>query len=113
MLPFPPDNTTLLEESMAETITHFPESQRRPTRRYPWDDWTDGQIWKLVRGEDFDAEADQFRNRLYTQAKRRGLDVRTAKQLDAEEREILIIQFYGASIAESDPDAEGFETGPE
>lgn len=86
---------------MAERIEEFPAEQRPPTRRYPWDQWTDGSVWKLVRGEDFDQEIDQFRNRLYPQAHRRGLKVRTAKRKERKrggkeplEREILVIQFF-------------------
>lgn len=86
---------------MADRIEHFPAEQRPPTRRYPWEEWADGSVWRLVRGEDFDQEVDDFRNRLYPQAKRRGMKVRSAKRLErpkaegvALEREILIIQFY-------------------
>jgi hypothetical protein len=83
---------------MADRINQFPSAKRPPSRRYPWDDWTDGSPWKLVRGVDFDQEVDQFRNRLYPQAKRRGLKVRSAKQVERSaehgEREILVIEFF-------------------
>ena len=89
---------------MADRIDEFPAEQRPPTRRYPWDEWTDGSPWKLVRGEDFDQEVDQFRNRLYPQAKRRGLKVRSAKRVERAmkdgkplEREILVIEFFDPS----------------
>lgn len=96
---------------MAERIEEFPAEQRPPTRRYPWDDWTDGSVWRLVRGEDYDQETDQFRNRLYPQAHRRGLKVRTAKRVERKrgggeplEREILVVQFY-------DPNASAAKNG--
>ena len=83
---------------MADRIEHFPAEQRPPTRRYPWHEWADGSVWKLVRGEDFDQEVDQFRNRLYPQAARRNMKVRSAKRVerpaDGPEREILIIEFF-------------------
>lgn len=87
---------------MAEKVDHFPDTDRRPTRRYPWDEWTDGGTWKLTRGEDFDAPADQFRNRLYAVATRRGKKVMTAKRVDEDDREVLLVQFV-------DPDVNGFE----
>lgn len=71
---------------MATKLDTFPITPRRTQRSYPWDDWTDGGTWRLVRGEDFDQEVEAFRNKLYTQATKRGLKVRTHKeQLDADQ----------------------------
>jgi hypothetical protein len=38
----------------AQSAITSAESKGR--NRYPWDDWFDGDIWKITRGEDFDAE---------------------------------------------------------
>lgn len=76
---------------MAERIAQFPTPTR--SRRYPWEEWTDGTVWKLRAGEDFDAEVDQFRNRLYTQAARRGMSVTTQKGVDDDGTEVLFMQF--------------------
>jgi hypothetical protein len=65
---------------MATRVDHFPVTPRRAQRSYPWHEWTDGGTWMLVRGEDFDAEIEVFRNKLYAQASRRGLKVRTHKE---------------------------------
>lgn len=97
---------------MAEVIEQFPSEQRRATRRYPWDDWADGRIWKLRRGEDFDANPDQFRNRLYSQAKKRGLEARTSKTVEEDGTEVLVFQmvsrFEGSPLpAEGPADANG------
>src|SRR6185436_6350130 len=38
----------------AQSAITSAESKGR--NRYPWDDWFNGDIWKITRGEDFDAE---------------------------------------------------------
>ena len=87
---------------MAEPIDVFPGQQHQSTRRYPWDEWCDGRIWKLVRGVDFDAPVDQFRNRFYPQANNRGLKVRSAKLVEGEQ-EILVVQFFDPTEAMESP----------
>ena len=37
---------------MAEVLSKWPGDLKRG--RYPWHLWLDGQIWKLVQGDDFD-----------------------------------------------------------
>jgi len=44
---------------MAETLQQYDrqEESEIPSGRpaiYPWDDWFDGQIWRLTRGEDYE-----------------------------------------------------------
>ena len=92
---------------MATRADHFPVTPRRTQRSYPWHEWTDGGTWLFVRAEDFDAEIEVFRNKLYTQATRRRLKARTHKDqaeaaLDGVEkdREVLFVQFYGHPGAE-------------
>ena len=82
---------------MATRSQHFPVTPRRKQRSYPWDEWTDGSSWPLVRGEDFDLELEVFRNKLYTQATRRGLGVHTHK--DRNNPDVLHVQFYGHATA--------------
>lgn len=78
---------------MAEKVDHLPELDRRPARRYPWEDWMDGDVWKLRRGEDFDVEADVFRNRLYSVSAKKGKKVATRKRVE-DGTEILLVQFF-------------------
>jgi hypothetical protein len=56
---------------MAEVLDAFPERER--VGRYPWDDWLNGQIWKLKRGEDFMCKVGSFRNYAYARAAGRRL----------------------------------------
>lgn len=46
-------------------------------RRYPWDEWLNGEAWKLRRGVDFESEIYNFRNLAHLTARRRGLRVQT------------------------------------
>ena len=45
---------------MARKLSSFDFSQKSTitppdsSRRYPWDEWLDGDIWELTFGEDFD-----------------------------------------------------------
>jgi hypothetical protein len=45
--------------------------------RYPWDEWFDGQMWKLRRGEDFDVMPSAFRSAISMAASRRRVKVTT------------------------------------
>lgn len=79
---------------MANRMNSFPAEAGPERRRYPWADWTDGTPWMVTPGEDFDTDLDQFRNRLYTIAKRKDLRVRTAKVTEDGE-DHLAFQFFG------------------
>lgn len=39
---------------------------------YPWDDFTNGEIWKAVAGTDFQTSLNGFRSTLTAHAKRKG-----------------------------------------
>jgi hypothetical protein len=64
---------------VAEVVDGLPEALgqvgRRPT--YPWDEWLDGRIWKLTRGEDFRPEPRYFGNMAQASGARRGVKVET------------------------------------
>jgi hypothetical protein len=51
---------------MAEKLATMP---RRPGRAHPWKDWTDGSIWKIRRGEDFQSGLESMRTQLYGKAR--------------------------------------------
>lgn len=74
---------------MARKLESFPSAA---LARYPWDEWLDGSVWELVRGEDFQSKMATFRANAQLQAKRRGGRVRT-KLVDAAGREAVAIQF--------------------
>lgn len=60
---------------MAEVLTEWPSIVRTRQSRYPWSDWTNGQIWKVKEGEDFESNLKTFVQGLYAYGKRHGLKV--------------------------------------
>lgn len=40
---------------MAEIVDELPPKRRRRARGSKWDRYLDGQVWRLVPGEDFDS----------------------------------------------------------
>jgi hypothetical protein len=53
------------------------EFSRSTQNNYPWDDWTDGGVWKLKKGEDFDCSFSSIRGAAYREGKKRGMGVRS------------------------------------
>jgi translation initiation factor IF-1 len=67
---------------MATTLSKFDFTKinRTPStsrsKEYPWDQWFDGQIWKLKPGKDFDVKASALEKVIRTAANRKGKFVR-------------------------------------
>ena len=80
---------------MARTLEQFP-SPTSGRRRYPWDQWMDGQIWLLVPDEDFTAKPTTIRTMATQQAIRRGGRVR-CRVVHEDGREKLAMQFQRLS----------------
>lgn len=57
----------------------IPESEPRTGRRrkYPWDEWKDGEWHTLTKGEDFDIPLEHFRSACYMHAVRYNMQVMT------------------------------------
>lgn len=60
---------------MAEVLDQWPTIQRTRQSRYPWDQWTNGQIWQVREGDDFESNLKTFVQGLYAYGKRHGLKV--------------------------------------
>lgn len=52
---------------MAEVLETMPKRKPRATR-HPWDEWTDGKVRVIKRGEDFSGKVEPMRVRLYSVA---------------------------------------------
>lgn len=65
---------------MAEVIQEWPSIVRVRKSIYPWDSWTDGNIWQAKEKEDFVSSLKTFVQGLYAYAARHGVkvEVRTA-----------------------------------
>lgn len=76
---------------MAEKLDdfNFTRKGRQSATPYHWDDWFNGEIWKLTQGEDFSITAASFGTCVYPAAYRRGLRVRVNVRGDT-----VILQAY-------------------
>ena len=54
---------------MAEVLDEFPEKKLNGNRKYPWEKWMDGSIWKAKRNEDYTITSQKFAYRLSAKAK--------------------------------------------
>ena len=69
---------------MAEVLEDYDFPRWGPQNcLYPYDQWFDGQIWKICKGIDLDCTVESMRVSLFTTAKKRGVRIRTAKKGDA------------------------------
>lgn len=73
---------------MAERLKEY-SFRERGGSKYSWDEWTDGEVWKVKEGEDFECPARNFQAGLFNQAKRKGLKVRSNREED-----VVVFQFY-------------------
>jgi len=74
---------------MSQVIKTFPGVPGRPPV-YPWDEWSDGRVWRLTRGEDFNSDPKSFRVLVHRTAKSRGLKART----HIESQDVFVLAFY-------------------
>jgi hypothetical protein len=77
---------------MAQRVHSFDNAS--PVRRYDWTNWTDGSIWEIRRGEDYDVPTENMRVNLHERAKQQGLKVRTQIVRKSPSLEGLRFQFY-------------------
>ncbi len=75
---------------MAEVLKTF-DFSKAGTRssKYPWDEWCDGKIRRVVQGKDFESKPTTFRSALHNQASRREMKVRAHV-----EEKAVVFQFY-------------------
>jgi len=66
---------------MAEVLDSYQFRDPSPPSsvRYPWDEWTNGQVWELRRGVDFDIELRDMAREFRRAAAKRGKRARTAR----------------------------------
>lgn len=64
------------------------------TNPYPLEDWLDGSIWEIVRGEDFEGPLKHMQARLHHHARHRGLWMRTQCVYGPDGREAVVFYAY-------------------
>jgi hypothetical protein len=68
---------------MAERVDAFPVvTLRGRGNGYPWDEWMDGSVWKLVQGDDFGATITNFLSSAWKEASKRGHGCKTHRDPD-------------------------------
>lgn len=73
---------------MAEKLkTHSFKSQGGP-KKYDWDNWTDGNPWRLSRGVDFETVS-----KVTTAARAYALRLGFSCHIDVESEDTVVIQF--------------------
>lgn len=65
-------------------------ARRGRKQKYPWGSWSDGQTWKVERGEDFTCTVQTFCAQLHNRARKTGKKV-TATTI---ENSAVIFRFY-------------------
>lgn len=59
-------------------MAHVVDEGLGSSRRVPWADFADGLVWELVRGQDFDQDAEHARRAAIAWAGRNSRRVRTS-----------------------------------
>jgi hypothetical protein len=69
---------TVVDENAAAEIT-WDDVQTKP--RFPWDEWTDGNVYQVIEGVDFKSNSASFRMQLRKRAEatKKDLNVKTVK----------------------------------
>jgi hypothetical protein len=68
-----------------------------PAGRYPWTEWTDGSIWEITFGEDYDVPTENMRVNLHERARLQQQQVKTAIFREGD-KEGLRFQFIGPAL---------------
>lgn len=77
---------------MARKLDTFPDDRPSARQKYPWEEWTDGSVWEIRQGIDYDVATENMRVNLHMKADAQSQKVKTKKVRD-EEGEGLIFQF--------------------
>jgi hypothetical protein len=75
---------------MARQLAQFPKARRQS--KYPWDQWLDGSVWLLRKGEDYETTSPSMRAIATSAAKKEGKRLRTQITVDEDGIEALVIQ---------------------
>lgn len=62
---------------MAQELPDFEFPTARPRAEYPWEEWFNGNPWKLVPKVDFTTSTENFRTLMYENARRRDMHIQS------------------------------------
>lgn len=80
---------------MAERLDAFPGLS---TRRYPWEEWLNGDVWQLFAGEDYTSKTRTIIAGARARAKRMDGGLRTRLFEEESGRESVVLQFIPRSM---------------
>jgi hypothetical protein len=83
----------------AYTFTADRTGKRGRPALYPWDEWTDGQVWKVTEGIDFKISRNSFRSSLVNHATRNGYTLKVDNVTPATGPKSVIFQFISKKRA--------------
>jgi len=67
---------------MSRILEELPKDGRGAPQIYPWSDWTDGRVWEITRGVDFNGPAARMAGQMRNYALRNGLKVKQRVRAD-------------------------------
>lgn len=85
---------------MAERADNLSPSHRGPVPKYPWDRWSDGSAWTIIRGEDYDVPTASMARAIYSHAERYG---RTVEIRTLRDRDGISFQFGNGATVDDEP----------
>ena len=76
---------------MTKTLDNYDWGQKHPGResKYPWDEWTDGQVYLAEQDKDYTCKLESFRDGLREHGHRNEMKVRTRVHPEG-----VVFQFY-------------------
>ena len=75
---------------MARRLDEFPGHS---TRRYPWEEWLNGEVWQLFPEEDFNSKSHTMVAAARARSKRMGGGLRSRTFREESGRESVVLQF--------------------
>lgn len=81
---------------VAERINPLPTVVQGTHRRiYPWEEWTDGNAWRIRRGEDYEVPSESMAQMVRNYGRTNGIPVRAR-----ENRELDAVEFQFSPVEE-------------
>jgi hypothetical protein len=79
---------------MAQVLQEWPTISRTRQSKYPWSEWTDGEIRQVRKDEDFTSDVKTFVQGLYAYAKRHNMKVEVRTDAD---NDIAVFRFVAGA----------------
>lgn len=79
-----------LKPQEAKVLAEFPDQKRRS--KYPWEEWLDGRVFLLRKGEQYNTGTETMRAVASSAAKKAGKKLRSKITKDEDGCEALVIQ---------------------